>query len=80
LIRIGSLMLSGENSDPLKPAYLAIMERRGPMIKYIARCGQKTEPDHPFRPAILTRLDAYDPAPAPVINLRTTGRWERFST
>lgn len=68
LIRIGSQMLSSENSDPAKLAYLAIMERSGPMIKYIAQCGQKTEPDHPFWQAILTRLHAYEPAPASVMS------------
>ena len=68
LIRIGSQMLSGDNSDPKKLARLAIMERCGPVIKYIAQCGQITEPDLPFWPAILTRLHAYDPAPASVMS------------
>ncbi len=68
LIRIGSQMLSGDNSDPRKLARLAIMERCGPVIKYIAQCGQKTEPDLPFWSAILTHLHAYDPAPASVMS------------
>ena len=68
LIRIGSQMLSGENSNPGKLAHLAIMERCGPVIKYIAQCGQITEPDLAFWPAILDRLHAYDPAPASVMS------------
>lgn len=68
LIRIGSQMLSGINSDPNKLVRLAIMERCGPIMKYIAQCGQKTEPHLPFWTAILTRLHAYDPAPASVMS------------
>jgi hypothetical protein len=68
LIRIGSQLLSGESTDPAKLAHLAILERCGPIIKYIAQCGQETEPDHPFWPAILTRLQDYEPAPASIMS------------
>lgn len=68
LIRIGSQMLSSESTDPAKLSRLAILERCAPIIKYIAQCGQKTEPDHPFWPAILSRLHDYQPAPASVMS------------
>ncbi len=68
LIRIGSQMLSGDNSDPEKLTRLAILERCGAIIKYIALCGQNTEPSHPFWSAILARLHAFEPAPASVMS------------
>ena len=61
-------MLSGENSDPEKLVRLTIMERCGPVIKYIAQFGQKTEPDLPFWSGILDRLHDYEPAPASVMS------------
>ena len=56
LIRIGSQMLSGRNSDPLELARLAVMERCEPVLRYIAECGKKTEPDLPFWQTILNNL------------------------
>jgi hypothetical protein len=63
LIRVGSQMLSGKNSDPLELARLAIMERCESVLRYIAECGKKTEPELPFWQTILDTLPPCKPFP-----------------
>ena len=63
LIRIGSQMLSGGTSDPRELARLAIMERCEPVIRYIAECGRKTEPELTFWQTILDGLPPGKPLP-----------------
>lgn len=55
-IRVGGQLLSAPESNPETLARLAIMERCAPTVKYIAACGQETEPDNPFWKAILENL------------------------
>jgi len=68
LLRIGSQMLSGETIDPGKLTRLAVMERCEAMLRYIAECGQKTEPEMPFWKTILDKLQSYRSAPASVMS------------
>jgi len=69
LIRIGSQMLSGKNSDPLELARLAVMEGCESVLRYIAECGQKTEPDLPFWQIILNNLPPCAPFPKEDIHI-----------
>lgn len=55
-IRVGSQLLSALGSNPKILARLASMERCAPVLKYIAKCGQATEPDNPFWTTILENL------------------------
>ena len=63
LIRIGSQMISGKNSNPLELVRLAIMEGCEPVLRYIAECGKKTEAGLPFWQTILDTLPPCKPFP-----------------
>lgn len=55
-IRVGAQLLSSPESDPRTLARLAGMERCVTTLRYIAACGNQTEPENPFWQAILENL------------------------
>lgn len=70
LIRIGAQLLSGEHCNPETLSRLARQERCGPVLRYIATCGARTEPWSSFWKNLLdhtgaVRLPAADTMPHP---------------
>ena len=59
-IRIGAQLLSAPQSNPKTLVSIARMERCLPTLKYIAICGNETEPENPFWNAILETLPISD--------------------
>jgi hypothetical protein len=47
-LRLGAAMLAAEGNEPAKIARLAIMERVDSVVRYIADCGQRVEPENVF--------------------------------
>lgn len=67
LIRIASQLLSSPDTNLRTLAQLAIEERCAPILKYIALCGSKTEPDLPFWNDLLSLLGDCKAAPSGVM-------------
>lgn len=61
-IRLGAAMLGAEGNDPAEIAHLAAMERSESLVRYVAECGKKFEPDNPFWDRLLENLPTL-PAP-----------------
>jgi hypothetical protein len=61
-IRCGAAMLGAEGNDPVVLARLTVWERSECVVRYVAECGRRYEPENPFWSALLALLH---PAPAP---------------
>jgi hypothetical protein len=64
-LRIGAAMLAAEGNQPASLAALALRERCGNIVRYIAECGHDVEPGNPFWNELLELLPAGQPAPIP---------------
>jgi hypothetical protein len=62
-IRIGAAMLAAEANQPESLAALALRERCGSIVRYIAECGHDVEPKNSFWDKLLDLLPAEDSAP-----------------
>jgi hypothetical protein len=62
-IRCGAAMVSAEGNDPRRLARLARLERSEQVLRYVAECGRKFEPDHPFWTELLALLPVTPPVP-----------------
>ncbi len=62
-IRIGAAMLAADGNQPESLADLALRERTGSIVRYIAECGHDVEPENPFWDELLELLPAGDSAP-----------------
>ncbi len=60
-IRCGAALVSAEGNDPRRLAWLAKLERSEPVLRYVAECGQKFEPENPFWGELLTLLPESPP-------------------
>ncbi len=58
LIRAGAQLISDPAITPKKLLFEAAKERALPQLAYIARCGQKTEPDNPFWNRLIREIEA----------------------
>ena len=61
-IRVASQLLSSPDCSPALLAKLAIQEQCASVLKYIAECGHKTEPDLPFWKELLEPLENWKSA------------------
>ncbi len=62
-LRVGAAMLGAEGNSPTAIAQLATRERCNMVVRYVARCGLKVEPENPFWKELLASLpDTPDPA------------------
>ena len=61
-LRLGAAMVSAEGNHPDDLAHLAKLERCESLLRYIAECGHKFEPQNPFWADLLGRLP---PTPSP---------------
>lgn len=55
-IRLGAEILSAKDCEPRAIAHLARLERCETVIRHIAECGQRAEPNHPGWSALLAAL------------------------
>ncbi len=55
-LRLGAAMLSAPGNSPTDVAYLAGLERCQAVVRYVAECGRKFEPQNPFWPSLLGLL------------------------
>ncbi len=65
-LRLGAAMLAAKGNSPPKIARLAIEERCEVVVRYIALCGKKVEPQNPFWDELLTLLPVM---PMPALDL-----------
>lgn len=63
-IRCGAAMLGAEGNDPVNIARLAVWERSEAVVRYVAECGAKFEPENAFWSTLLT-LMPQTPPPKP---------------
>lgn len=62
-IRCGAAMVSAEGNEPRRLARLAKLERSEPVLRYVAECGHKFEPENAFWTELLTLLPETPPLP-----------------
>ena len=55
-IRCGAAMVSAEGNSPKRLAWLAKLERSEQVLRYVAECGKKFEPENPFWTELLALL------------------------
>ena len=55
-IRCGAAMAGAEGNSPKRLAWLAKLERSEQVLRYVAECGKKFEPENPFWTELLTLL------------------------
>jgi hypothetical protein len=60
-IRCGAAMTSAEGNLPENLAWLAKLERSERVLRYVAECGKKFEPDNPFWSELLALLPVTPP-------------------
>jgi len=61
-IRCGAAMVGAEGNSPKSLAWLAKLERSEQVLRYVAECGKKFEPENPFWTELLALLPV-TPAP-----------------
>ncbi len=66
-LRLGAAMLGAWENDPASVARLAIMERSEVIVRYVARAGQKFEPENLFWRKLLAMLPETPPAKSGVL-------------
>ena len=62
-IRCGAAMVSAEGNEPRRLAWLAKLERSEQVLRYVAECGKKFEPENPFWTELLVLLPVTPPVP-----------------
>ena len=60
-IRCGAAMVSAEGNSPKRLAWLAKLERSEQVLRYVAECGKKYEPENPFWTELLALLPVTPP-------------------
>lgn len=55
-IRCGAAMLGATGNDPALVAKLAVWERNAAVVRFVAECGRKFEPQNPYWGDLLDRL------------------------
>ena len=55
-IRCGAAMLGATGNDPALVAKLAVWERNAAVVRFVAECGRKFEPQNPYWLDLLDRL------------------------
>ncbi len=60
-IRCGAAMVSAEGNQPKRLAWLAKLERSERVLRYVAECGKKFEPENPFWTDLLALLPDFPP-------------------
>ena len=60
-IRCGAAMVGAEGNSPKQLAWLAKLERSERVLRYVADCGKKYEPENPFWPELLALLPITPP-------------------
>lgn len=55
-IRCGAAMVSAEGNTPKRLAWLAKLERSEQVLRYVAECGRRYEPENPFWEELLAVL------------------------
>ena len=60
-IRCGAAMVSAEGNSPKRLAWIAKLERSEQVLRYVAECGKKFEPENPFWIELLALLPVTPP-------------------
>ena len=60
-IRCGAAMAGAEGNSPKQLAWLAKLERSEQVLRYVAECGKKFEPENPFWTDLLALLPVTPP-------------------
>lgn len=60
-IRCGAAMAGAEGNSPKQLAWLAKLERSERVLRYVAECGKKYEPENPFWQELLSLLPVTPP-------------------
>jgi len=60
-IRCGAAMVSAEGNSPKGLAWIAKLERSEQVLRYVAECGKKFEPENPFWTELLALLPVTPP-------------------
>ena len=60
-IRCGAAMVGAEGNEPKRLAWLAKLERSENVLRYVAECGRKFEPENPFWTELLALLPYFPP-------------------
>jgi len=66
-LRLGAAMLGADGNDPLEIAYLAQLERCGPVVRYVAEAGRRYEPENRFWVTLLSLLPLTPPPKSGVV-------------
>lgn len=66
-LRLGAAMVSAEGNHPDDLAHLAKLERCESILRYVAECGRRFEPQNPFWADLLDRLPPTPPPPSSVV-------------
>jgi hypothetical protein len=62
-LRMGAAVMAADGNDPEMIARLAKWDRSESIVRHIASCGQRAEPDHPFWSQLLDTLPESAPLP-----------------
>ena len=60
-IRCGAAMVNAEGNSPKRLAWLAKLERSEQVLRYVAECGKKYEPENAFWAELLALLPIFPP-------------------
>lgn len=66
-LRVGAAMSSGREIDAARLAWLARLERSEVVLRYVAECGARYEPENSFWPRVLASLPPAVPIPSGVL-------------
>ena len=66
-LRVGAAMASATHIDPERLVWLARLERSEAVLRYVAECGARYEPDNGFWGKVLASLPAPIPLPSGVL-------------
>lgn len=66
-LRVGAAMASAANIDPQRLAWLARLERSEAVLRYVAECGARYEPENEFWRKLLALLPAPTRVPSGVL-------------
>lgn len=66
-LRVGAAMASGVRIDPQRLVWLARLERSEAVLRYVAECGARYEPENEFWRSVLASLPAPGAVPSGVL-------------
>ncbi len=66
-LRLGAAMLGAQGNAPEEIAYLAKLERCEVIVRYVAECGRRFEPQNPFWTGLLARVPPTPPPKSSVV-------------